>query len=95
MTQDSLPARPATGEIAASQTATSGVGRVIWRHAGSPERYLRSPDRFPRNLYVHGLNFRVDLTLAPCAPAADGVLEAQIRQGHAHYRVTQKEPTMF
>jgi len=25
----------------------------------------------------------------------DGVLEVQIRQRHTHYRITQKEPTMF
>jgi hypothetical protein len=27
--------------------------------------------------------------------AADGVLEVQIRRGHAHYRLAQKEPTLF
>jgi hypothetical protein len=27
--------------------------------------------------------------------AVDGVLEVQIRRGHAHYRAVQKEPTLF
>jgi DNA-binding Lrp family transcriptional regulator len=25
----------------------------------------------------------------------DGVLEVQIRKGHAHYRIAQKEPALF
>lgn len=25
----------------------------------------------------------------------DGVLEVQIRRGHAYYRIAQKEPTLF
>jgi hypothetical protein len=27
--------------------------------------------------------------------AADGVLEVQLRRGHAYYRVAQKAPTLF
>ena len=27
--------------------------------------------------------------------AVDGVLEVQIRKGHAHYRLAQKVPTLF
>ena len=41
MTLESFLAHRATG-VAESETATGGVGRVIWRRwGGSPERYLR------------------------------------------------------
>jgi len=48
VTLESFLAHRATG-VAESETATGGVGRVIWRRWGKARSATYVPDRFPLN----------------------------------------------